>query len=611
MAAAEEERLQRVLDHRSRGPGGGPQAARHVHRLHRRARPAPPGLGGRRQLRRRGDGRATPPASRSRCWPTAASRVVDNGRGIPVDMHPVEKRPAVEVVLTMLHAGGKFDGDSYAVSGGLHGVGVSVVNALSSRARRGDPPRRHGLAPALRRARCPARCARARPTQQDRHHGHVLGRPDDLRDHRLQRRDDPPPAAGDGLPEQGPDHRAARRAQRRRRTDDAEEPDAEGYVAEGQREHTFHYPGGLEDFVAHLNDSQGPDPPEAGRRFDGEGRRRTQVEVAMQWNSGYTESVYTFANTINTHEGGTHEEGFRAALTIDGQPVRARTRSCSRRRTRRSPATTSARAWPRSSRSSSGSRSSRARPRPSSATPRSSRSCRGSATSGWPTGSSATRPRRKTIINKAVSVGAGPGWPPARPASWCAARARGDIGGLPGKLADCRSTDPRALRGLHRRGRLGRRLGQVRPRLDVPGDPADPRQDHQRREGPDRPGAASNTEVQSIITALGTGIHDEFDLSKLRYHKIVLMADADVDGQHIRTLLLTLLFRFMRPLVEARPRLPRPAAAVQDQVGRPGCRAGVRLLRPRARRADRGRARRRAASCPRTRASSATRASAR
>ena len=234
-------------------------------------------------------------------------RVVDDGRGIPVDMHPVEKRPAVEVVLTVLHAGGKFDGKSYAVSGGLHGVGVSVVNALSAaldveihvngfvwrqhydRARPGP----------LRKGEATKRTGTSITFYPDQDVFETV----EFNIETIQRRLQEMAFLNKGLTIVLRDERNG---------EDAEEPDAEGYVAK-IKEFTFQYPGGLEDFVAHLNRTKDPIHKKLVS-FSGQGDGH-QVEVAMQWNSGYTESVYTFANTINTHEGGTHEEGFRSALT--------------------------------------------------------------------------------------------------------------------------------------------------------------------------------------------------------------------------------------------------------------------------------------------------------
>ena len=236
-------------------------------------------------------------------------RVVDDGRGIPVGMHPVEKRPAIEVVMTVLHAGGKFDSDSYAVSGGLHGVGVSVVNALSSAIdveihTEGYVWRQHYA------RSVPGPLRKGETTRRTGSSVTFWADPDIFETtvynlETIRRRLQEMAFLNKGLT-------IMLRDERNGGDHDAEEPDAEGYVAK-VREHVFHYPGGLEDFVAHLNKSKDPIHKKLVS-FSGEGPGHA-VEVAMQWNSGYTESVYTFANTINTHEGGTHEEGFRSALT--------------------------------------------------------------------------------------------------------------------------------------------------------------------------------------------------------------------------------------------------------------------------------------------------------
>jgi DNA gyrase subunit B len=467
-------------------------------------------------------------------------RVFDDGRGIPVDNHPVEKRPAIEVVLTTLHAGGKFDGKSYAVSGGLHGVGVSVVNALSAaleveihrdgtvwRQRYEDSKPIHPIqkGEATRRTGTMLTYwADPRVFETTTYSAETVSR-------RLQEM----AFLNKGLT-------IVLRDERITATDEAE--DAEGRTAQ-VKERTFCYPGGLEDFVKHLNSAKDPIHRKViGFESKGDG---LEVEVAMQWNAGYTESVYTFANTINTHEGGTHEEGFRHALTtvinryardkkllkdkenaLTGDDVREGLAAIVsiklaepqfEGQTKTKLGNTEAKSFVQ-------------------------RTCY-----EWLADWLERNPAEaKTIINKAIS---------SSHARMAARKARelvrrksaGDLGGLPGKLSDCRSTDPArsevfivegdSAGGSAKSGRdslyqailpiRGKIINVEKARLDR---------------------VLKNTEVQALITALGTGIHDEFDLAKLRYHRVVLMADADVDGQHIRTLLLTLLFRFMRPLVE-------------------------------------------------------------
>ena len=469
-------------------------------------------------------------------------RVVDDGRGIPVGLHPVEKRPAVEVVMTVLHAGGKFDGDSYAVSGGLHGVGVSVVNALSAALdveihTDGRVWRQHYA------RSVPGPLRKGEPTKRTGTALTFWADPDVFETttynlETVRRRLQEMAFLNKGLT-------IVLRDERNGDSPDAEEPDGEGYVAK-VREHVFHYPGGLEDFVAHLNKTKDPIHKKLVS-FSGEEKGHA-VEVAMQWNSGYTESVHTFANTINTHEGGTHEEGFRSALTstvnryardkkllkekdpaLSGEDIREGLAAIVsvkvkepqfEGQTKTKLGNTEVKSFVQ-------------------------RIC-----NEWLSDWFERNPTEaRTIVNKAVQSAQARA--AARKARELVRRkSAGDLGGLPGKLADCRSNDPGRCEvyivegdsagGSAKSGRdsmfqailpiRGKIINVEKARIDR---------------------VLKNTEVQAIITALGTGIHDEFDLAKLRYHKIVLMADADVDGQHIRTLLLTLLFRFMRPLVEA------------------------------------------------------------
>ncbi|MGH3469498.1 MAG: ATP-binding protein, partial [Thermocrispum sp.] len=235
------------------------------------------------------------------------ARVIDDGRGIPVDMHPVEKRPAVEVVMTTLHAGGKFDDKSYAVSGGLHGVGVSVVNALSKQL---DVEVHVGgtIWTQTYIKSVPGRLEKEGATTST---GTTISFwPDEnifetihFNTETVARRLQEMAFLNKGLTIVLRDEREA-----------GEPEDAEGRQA-ALKERTYCYPGGLEDFVKHINGARETIHKKV-ISFEASGNGAgMQVEVAMQWNTGYTPSVYTFANTINTHEGGTHEEGFRAALT--------------------------------------------------------------------------------------------------------------------------------------------------------------------------------------------------------------------------------------------------------------------------------------------------------
>jgi len=458
-------------------------------------------------------------------------RVQDDGRGIPVDEHPVEHRPALEVVMTTLHAGGKFDGKSYAVSGGLHGVGVSVVNALSEMLEvevhrdgyvwtqayeHGDP-----MGPVLRGA-----ATDDTGTTTTFWPDPGIFETTDWSFETLSRRLQEMAFLNRNLLITLTDQR---------NLDDAGQPRAVRYQ----------YVGGIADFVRYINNSK---EPVHGSIIDfGEEAEGISVEIAMQWSAAYTESVHTFANTINTAEGGTHEEGFRAALTtivnryareqkllrekdenLTGDDVReGLTAIVSVKlaepqfegQTKTKLGNTEAKSFVQ--------RASHDHLR------------------DW---FDRNPGEAKEIINKASQA--------AR--ARIAARQARDLTrksllgstSLPGKLADCQSTDPEeseiyVVEGDSAGGSAkGGRDPKFQAILPIRGKIINVEKARIDR-------VLKNNEVQSLITALGTGIHDEFDIGKLRYNKIILMADADVDGQHIRTLLLTLLFRFMKPLVEA------------------------------------------------------------
>jgi DNA gyrase subunit B len=466
-------------------------------------------------------------------------RVADNGRGIPVDEHPVEKRPAVEVVLTTLHAGGKFDSQSYAVSGGLHGVGVSVVNALAIRFE--VEVRRDGFVwrQTYQASEPVIPLTRGEPAQET---GTIITfwpDPDifettDWDYETLRRRLQEMAFLNRGLEinltDERPEHEA---------TGNGDEP--------GQpRSVRYCYEGGIADFVRYLNASK--EPVHATVIDFGEEGVGISAEIAMQWNSSYSESVHTFANTINTAEGGTHEEGFRAALTTivnnyarEQKLVRDKDERLSGEDVREGLAAIihvklSNPQFEGQTKTKLGNTEAR--------------SFVLKAVNDHLRDWFDRNPgEAKDIITKASQAAR------ARIAARQArdlTRRKGllESSSLPGKLADCQSGDPErseifvvegdSAGGSAKQGRnpefqailpiRGKILNVEKARIDR---------------------VLKNNEVQALITALGTGIHDDFDITKLRYHKIIPMADADVDGQHITTLLLTLLFRFMKPLIEA------------------------------------------------------------
>ena len=462
--------------------------------------------------------------------------VRDNGRGIPVDIVASEGKPAAEVVFTVLHAGGKFGGGGYSVSGGLHGVGASVVNALSTALhveieRDGS---KYFQSYKLGVPDAPLKSIGA----SDNNGTKVSFWPStEIFDTTifsfeiLSTRFREMAFLNRGLTITLTDERAGH-------VDDKGEPVKVIYK----------YDGGISDFVRHLNSTKG----EAHKNvidFESEDTKlKISAEIAMQWSAGYTESVYTFANTINTQEGGTHEEGFRASLTSIVNKYGEEWGLIKKREDRLTGDDV-----------------------------REGLTAIVSVKIGEPQFEGQTKTKlgnteAKTFVQKIVNDKLGD-WFAANPSEGrdivrkcidaatarVAARKARELSrsrkgllegrGMPGKLADCQWTEPEKcelyiVEGDSAGGSAkGGRDSKFQAILPIRGKILNVEKSRIDR-------VLQNNEVQALITALGTGVHDEFDIAKLRYHKIVLMADADVDGQHIRTLLLTLLFRFMRPLIE-------------------------------------------------------------
>ena len=481
-------------------------------------------------------------------------RVVDHARGIPVDMHPTENKPAVELVLTVLHAGGKFGGGGYAVSGGLHGVGSSVVNALSIRMEVEIRRQGHVWRQAYSRGVPQAPLEKGEETEET---GTTItfwadGEIFDTTEYdfeTLRKRFQQMAFLNKGLRISLTDERAPEDAGGEDEEVDVELEAEQGAQEEGPRTVSYLYERGLQDFVEFINSAKRAEVihPDIISFESEDTDAQISVEVAMQWTGAYTDSVHTYANTINTHEGGTHEEGFRSSLTsivnrygraqgllkekdanLTGEDIREGLTAVI------------------------------------------------SVKLGEPQFEGQTKTKLGNTIARTFMVKVMTDqltdWFESHPneakaivmkgqaaamAREAARKARDatrrksplETGGMPGKLRDCSSRNPAeseifivegdsaggsAVQGRDPRTQAilpirGKILNVEKARLDR---------------------ALDNQEVRSLITAFGTGIGEDFDATKLRYHKIILMADADVDGQHICTLLLTLLFRYMRPLIE-------------------------------------------------------------
>ena len=456
--------------------------------------------------------------------------VEDNGRGIPVDIHPTEKMPGVELAMTVLHAGGKFDKNTYKVSGGLHGVGVSVVNALSEKMKvwiKRDG-KEHYID--FERGITKTRLKILRDVPRKETGATVYFKPDaqiftDLvyRYETLAMRLRELSFLNKGVVITLKDERPGQ-----------------------EKDETFHAKGGLKEFVQHLNDKRKPLHPEV--IYLETTKEDIGIELALQYNDQYNDTVFSFVNNINTHEGGTHLTGFKSALTrvinqyaqkggflkkadftLSGDDVREGLTAVLSVKVREPQFEGQTKTKLGNSEAESAVKT---------------------VVNEFLGAYLDEHPRSANIIvDKAVS---------AARAREAARKARDltrkksalDVGNLPGKLADCTFTDPSICElylvegdsagGSAKQGRKrefqailplrGKIINVEKARIDK---------------------VLSNEEIRTIITAVGTGIKEEFELTKARYHKIIIMTDADVDGAHIRTLLLTFFFRQMPELIDA------------------------------------------------------------
>ncbi|MGE7913201.1 DNA topoisomerase (ATP-hydrolyzing) subunit B [Lysinibacillus xylanilyticus] len=455
-------------------------------------------------------------------------RVEDNGRGIPVSIQEKMGKPAVEVIMTVLHAGGKFGGGGYKVSGGLHGVGASVVNALSIETIVQVHREGHIHEIKFERGKTVQELTIIGDSDRNGTTTRFKADPEIFKETTVYEYDILA-------------HRIRELAYLNRgiRITIADEREGE------ERSTTYHYEGGIRSYVEHLNQSKEPihEPIDVLGEKDG-----ISVEIAMQYNAGFSSNIFSFANNINTYEGGTHESGFKTALTRvindyarkNGQLKEADANLTGEDVREGLTAIVSVK-----------------HPDPQfegqTKTKLGNSEVSQITNSLFSDGFERFMLENPTVARKVVEKGL-----MAARARVAAKKAREftrrknalEVSSLPGKLADCSSTNPSECEiyivegdsagGSAKSGRdrhfqailplRGKILNVEKARLDK---------------------ILSNTEIRAMITAFGTGIGEEFTLEKARYHKIVIMTDADVDGAHIRTLLLTFFFRFLRPLIEA------------------------------------------------------------
>ncbi len=457
-------------------------------------------------------------------------RVIDNGRGIPVDRHSDTKESALTTVLTKLHAGGKFEAGAYTVSGGLHGVGVSVVNALSRRLTAEVRRDGHVWTQEFERGRSKNGVVKDRPWKKSTGTTIAFWPDPEIFTETLEFDSD---LVATRLRELAFLNRGVTIVL----TDERPEEPVET---------SFQYKGGLVDYIRHLNTNREPLHPHVVELEDIS--EEAEMEIAMQWTTAYTESVLSFANNINTHEGGTHEEGFKKALTkaindfaraknilkekdlnLTGEDIREGLTAIVSVKVRQPQ-------FEGQTKTKLGNSEIRSY-------------VERSLNAKLPEWLERYSAEARRVVEKSVT--AAKAREAARKARELTRRKSGlESGGLPDKLADCSSRDPGEselfiVEGKSAAGPAKQaRNSETQAVLPIRGKIINVEKSRLAR-------ALQNSEVQDIITAMGTSIGDEFDLGKARYHKIVLLSDADVDGAHIRTLLLTLLFRHMRGLVEA------------------------------------------------------------